>query len=494
MSETESESSERYDEPVYTPYTIPTTNPTLNDFRKALDHAHEHTQDLLEHTKKLRAELSEARAQIRFLKNKGGKSRKKKRADNLLNYDKITLLGKKYAVFIGPWCSPAYFMVPTPEDSPHPQSIARFESFETYKVGGIKELHEYLGGEKQLLEQAKEYVPFREAFIKEVNASRSTSIHNVQASAPIVFASLSLPANLWARNAGAQRKESPEFQKLFLFPGEQRPKTLIPLYYPNLKKDSKQLFMVDALTNVLRLMLWGKQSLTATRFNYENRLVGSKWGADHVNNSMIAFAVIVAKYLISEDTEFMEEGAVSRIPYYLQFYKILRLLKNAEHTQYYKELLAFWNHRVFKDRAMSATGLSTAANESDGDDSDLNDMAEALQRVTLSQPTSGPSVHSAAPAAPSDAIQYIDSLDDSDLSDAPGPTDTSPADKSQHIDPGAIDPEVDPLPAAGHEPRITRRGRGRGKSAHTTDHEVVTQDAVQRTTDTRPKPKPRKRK
>ncbi|KAJ3977307.1 hypothetical protein EV361DRAFT_944538 [Lentinula raphanica] len=527
MSDTDSTSSGLPDEPAYTPFSIPSTNPTLNDFRKvifhachkfllrlleahdekllqALDHAHEHTQGLLEHIKKLRSELSGAKLQLKSLKKTRGRTRKNKRADNLLNYDKITLLGKKYAIFVGPWCLPSYFMVPVPEGSPLPQSIERLESFNAYKMGGILELHEYLSGEKQLLEQAQEYAPFREAFIKEVNASRSTSVHNVQASAHIVFGSLNLPADLWARTAGSQRKESPEFRKLLLFPGEQHPKTLIPLYYADLKKDSNSLFKVDALTNVLRLVLWGKQSLTAARFTYEARLVGSKWGAEHVNNSMIAFAAIVAKYLISEDPEFVEEGTVSRIPYHLQFYKILRLLKRAENTEYYKELLAFWNQRVFRNRTATSTSISTAPG-SDADDSDLNDMAEALQRIAISQPTLAPSTHMSAPGVAPSHVHFDTDSDLSDILDGGNSEIPTPADE----DP---DQPTDPAPAV-VEPRNNRRGRGKGKGKSSSNSRmnahgqhmnsaddiegaatVPEADNLVQKVATRPKPRPRKQK
>ena len=92
-------------------------------------------------------------------------------------------------------------------------------------------------------------------FISEVNASRSTAIYNACLSAPIIFASLNLPADLWARNAGTSRKDSPAFQRLLQFPGEENPKTLVPLYYPDLRKTPSLLFMTENLTNVSRLIV-----------------------------------------------------------------------------------------------------------------------------------------------------------------------------------------------------------------------------------------------
>lgn len=80
-----------------------------------------------------------------------------------------------------------------------------------------------------------------------MNNCRSTALHNVRASASIVFSNLGLPGNLWDLSSGSKRKESLLFQKLLIFGGENRPKPLIPLYYPDLKKNDRFLFMVEYL-------------------------------------------------------------------------------------------------------------------------------------------------------------------------------------------------------------------------------------------------------
>ncbi|KIK66840.1 hypothetical protein GYMLUDRAFT_55491 [Collybiopsis luxurians FD-317 M1] len=118
-------------------------------------------------------------------------------------------------------------------------------------------------------------------------------------------------------------------------------KTLIPLYYPGLKNTGGLLFMTECLTN--------------------------------------------AKYLVSNDQEFIEEGSTSKISYYKEFWKILHLLKNAKGSKYHKVLHLYWNQHVFKGKTSAHSG----AGDDDNEASDLDDMTEALQAITISE-VSGP--------------------------------------------------------------------------------------------------------
>ncbi|KIK69152.1 hypothetical protein GYMLUDRAFT_152933, partial [Collybiopsis luxurians FD-317 M1] len=210
------------------------------------------TQKILGHNKKLRNQVAELKARLRSTKTGlASRSRKKKHVDSLLDYGKLVLWGKKYALAVSPWALSTYFMMsPSESSSPPPDSKERFASFEAYKAGGILELHKFLESEPEMRTQASNYSPFRDAFITETNGLRSTAVFNVCGAAPVIFASLNLPTNLWPRPQGSKRKDSEAFQKLLLFPNERKPKTLIPLYYPNLQKNASLLFMTEHLTDV----------------------------------------------------------------------------------------------------------------------------------------------------------------------------------------------------------------------------------------------------
>ena len=131
---------------------------------QALDYTQGHEQKLLDHTKKLSRQIDELQSQLHAMKQASkGKSRKKKNADPHLDYKKLTLWGKKYALTVSPWALPMYFMVSPPKNSPHPDSIERLASFEAYKAGGAFEIQEYLSGEAEMCKQAAEYPPFCDA-------------------------------------------------------------------------------------------------------------------------------------------------------------------------------------------------------------------------------------------------------------------------------------------------------------------------------------------
>lgn len=175
----------------YTPFVLPTTNPTLNDFRnvsmisllaqwlivcylKALNHSQEREQKLIQHNAKLRNQVSALKSELKAAWKSGtGRGRKKKTGDPLLNHDKIVLLGKKYAITVAPWIHGGTFMTAALPNAPAPNSAARFASFESYQDGAVAELQEYLSTETEMQEQARSYAPFREAVSRNI---RSTSI------------------------------------------------------------------------------------------------------------------------------------------------------------------------------------------------------------------------------------------------------------------------------------------------------------------------------
>ncbi|KAF9063225.1 hypothetical protein BDP27DRAFT_1451380 [Rhodocollybia butyracea] len=411
----------------YMPFVLPTTNPTLNDFRNALNHSQEREQKFIQHNAKLRNQVSALKSELKAAQKSGaGRGRKKKTADPLLNHDKIILFGKKYAITVAPWVHGGMFMTATPPNAPAPNLSARFASFESYQDGAVAELQEYLSTETELQEQARSYAPFQEAFTGEVNIAAN------------IFGGLRLPLELWTLDKGKERGESPEFRKLLVFPGETHPKVLIPLYYPELKKNNHLLFMNDYLPALLRVVLFGKSSLTAKNFKFGESLVGRRWNVRRVNDSMIAFAAIASKYMVSMDETFVEIGQDSKIPYHNEFYKIRRYLTDVQTSEYYQQLQVFWNTRVFK--GLTASDRDVQAHE----ESDIDDMTTAMMAVMLN-PTQPVSVAMPAPAEVVAAALDLDS----DLSEPP------------HEPPSELDlPEnLDALIDGGNH---IRRGRGCG--------------------------------
>lgn len=55
-------------------------------------------------------------------------------------------------------------------------------------------------------------------------------------------------------------------------------------------------------------------------------------------------------------------------------------MKSVENSDYYKQLILFWNHRVFKGLHVSTTNTSNVGEE----DSDVDDMTAAMMAVMLS--------------------------------------------------------------------------------------------------------------
>lgn len=92
----------------------------------------------------------------------GGRGRKRKVEDGLLNHDKLILWGKQYAVVVSPWAHSSMFLSSPPPNALEPNSVERFASFEAYQSGATSELLAFLSNEPEMQEQARSYAPFRE--------------------------------------------------------------------------------------------------------------------------------------------------------------------------------------------------------------------------------------------------------------------------------------------------------------------------------------------
>ncbi|KAJ3909494.1 hypothetical protein F5879DRAFT_60632 [Lentinula edodes] len=235
----------------FTPIPLPSTQMTLENFRKALNSSQEKQQELLNRNKRLRLRISDLESELKLAKQTGTKGRPRKAVDSLLSHDKIVLYGKKYAIVVEPFIDSGIFMKPAPQNATYTSmSDARFSNFSEYKAGSIAELYTYLSNEAEMKEQASGYAPFRDAFVHEVRSETSTALHTIRSCAPVIFSDLNLPGELWPLNAATQRKESILVQSLLLFPEQEAPGIFLPIFYPGLVKDNNFLFMNEYLPKV----------------------------------------------------------------------------------------------------------------------------------------------------------------------------------------------------------------------------------------------------
>ncbi|KAL0056872.1 hypothetical protein AAF712_016512 [Marasmius tenuissimus] len=441
------------DDELPTPAVLPTTNVTMHDLRQALNKAQEQALQLFEKNKKLRLHIADLTSQLIMAKKHAGKGRKRRNggaSDPELNHALMVKLGKSYAILVMPWIGPDAFLKPLPPNAPKADSKERFESEKVFFEGAAIELHHHLG-EPGLIEKAISYPPFKNAFLQQVRQERGTAVKTLRECAPIIFGDLDAPSILWESSAKEQRRDSTLFKSLLKF--ERSPAVLSPIFYPDQIKTSHLLFLNEYQPKMLRAILFGKQSLTATKFNFSTSLLGMLWGVKRTNASCIALTAIIAQFLLSEDSEFEQIGALSKINYLQNFYRFKRLLIMAEGTDYSRQLYSYWDSRVFAGMATATTG-----DPDDADNVAANDLAETMINILRLDSSDTPQL----PAPSTNNAGLSNSFEALHVGKGEVGTDMSTGGE-----PAAVrneEQEEDDVPQAGRHIVPTRRGRGRGRA------------------------------
>lgn len=110
----------------------------------------------------MRYQNSDLKSQLKLAKSTRRSTGTKATHDPLLNHSLLIRLGKKYTVMVHPWPTAALFLNQPSEDAPEPESPERFNDYNSFTTGLVKELHIYLN-DPELSEKAIEYAPFKHA-------------------------------------------------------------------------------------------------------------------------------------------------------------------------------------------------------------------------------------------------------------------------------------------------------------------------------------------
>ncbi|KAG2088954.1 uncharacterized protein F5147DRAFT_841239 [Suillus discolor] len=301
---------------------VPGPDAQMHDVRKALavaQQAYHATRSELRVLKKQYLTLSSAipaRSRNRMLK-------KTSPLDS-----SITHQGQKYTLFSHFWVINGLF--PT---SPQPANV------------DPRALHII---PKDLQPPWETYPLFRSLFRSAVSSERSNILHSIKDCAGVIFSPFKLDPSIFA-DQPSKKQDNKDLLVLLKRNGEGDYIRLAPVLFAKPNAMSADDFLKSpVLVKIIRVEVYGKAILGGkTRGHPKGR--GLRMGAQSVTEGMIAGAAILARFLLTHDTELTATGAETKIDYQKDYdFYLERLFKS---SPWAIGVMEYFNKEVFNTRA-----------------------------------------------------------------------------------------------------------------------------------------------
>ncbi|KIM78821.1 hypothetical protein PILCRDRAFT_90384 [Piloderma croceum F 1598] len=289
--------------------------------------------------------------------------------------EEIKDIARKFAIMGEPWLDDASFKQERPAMSA--DSSERYKSTQRIAEGIIAELYDAVP--TKLLGMLQNENHFKDLFIHQVNQQRSSTVLRIKREiAPLIFG-----GNASRFAANYDRESEAEFQKLLKFDtsSHKYPK-LAPILYPDLKKNAKKLFRCLILVKILKGTLWGPSSVESNASSrVRPKTVGHKWNIKQskISPGSIAFAAIVARFVVLPDTEFGPVGDRTKIKYRDDFNEYKKILIEKKNSKSIRSLFSWYNTALLDNH-----GEDTQPQD-DGSDKDDNEIQDALDQLDGSE-------------------------------------------------------------------------------------------------------------
>ncbi|KAG8221655.1 hypothetical protein J3R82DRAFT_1936 [Butyriboletus roseoflavus] len=206
---------------------------------------------------------------------------------------------------------------------------------------------------------------FADQLATHVSTGRSSELHKLRQAANNLF---QLPSgnHYFSYNTASHCLEFPKIHVLLGIPQDAtKPKypTFPPLLYTDHKVNAHTPFSNwELLTSILCIVFWGWTALThdVTRCP-GGKSNGTIWGVTCYTPECLAWATVMAVFLVSPDSQFPKDGvgANSEIQYHKLFFQYKCLFVNSWDTLYVLDLVSKVNQRVFGKTKAHALGTAT---------------------------------------------------------------------------------------------------------------------------------------
>ncbi|KAG2085341.1 uncharacterized protein F5147DRAFT_841764 [Suillus discolor] len=325
---------------VRTVLAVPGPDAQMHDVRKALavaQQAYHATRSELRVLKKQYLTLSSAipaRSRNRMLK-------KTSPLDS-----SITHQGQKYTLFSHFWVINGLFPTSPQPANVDPRAATRWSSPDAKLKGAMAELYQIIP--KDLHTSMETYPRFGSLFRSAVSSERSNILHSIKDCAGVIFSPFKLDPSIFA-DQPSKKQDNKDLLVLLKRNGEGDYIRLAPVLFAKPNAMSADDFLKSpVLVKIIRVEVYGKAILGGkTRGHPKGR--GLRMGAQSVTEGMIAGAAILARFLLTHDTELTATGAETKIDYQKDYdFYLERLFKS---SPWAIGVMEYFNKEVFNTRA-----------------------------------------------------------------------------------------------------------------------------------------------
>ncbi|KAG1718972.1 hypothetical protein EDB19DRAFT_1919566 [Suillus lakei] len=303
----------------------------------------------------------------------------------------ITCTGKKYAMFHYFWVMNGLFPT-TPKPNVDPRSDTRWASPEAKLNGAMAELYQCVP--KSLHKSMETYSQFGPLFRAAVSSERSNILHSLKDCAGLIFSGLKLDPTVFTAGP-AEKKENEQLLALLKKHGEDEYMRLAPVLFTNPSAIVPDDFLkTPIMVKIIRVEIFGKASLSGKTKGHP-KARGQRWDTQCVTEGLIAGAAIVARFLLTHDTELTATGSSTKIEYGQDYdFYLERLFKR---SPWAIGAMDYYNREVFGASSVlaSASALSSTSQPRTWEDDFLQQLEAP---ASAPAPASPPAPVSAAPS------------------------------------------------------------------------------------------------
>ncbi|THH17153.1 hypothetical protein EUX98_g9180, partial [Antrodiella citrinella] len=303
----------------------------------------------------------------------------------------IAMLGRAWLVCHEPFIQLASAGLTQPRPATASSNPDRYKSALATEQGFIAELYEHIPARLHAHMPRNRFI---QLFCQGGKDLLSSLLHTLRGKGTLLFESIPNVKSAWFEHK-YDRSTVDEFQKLLLV--DRNYVRYCPLLYPDFKKDQRWIFDNIILKRILKLIMFGPSSLSRSKVA-KPKTNAILWGVSSITPGMIAFAAIVARFIISPDPAFAHVGDVTKASYLDDFNQYKALLMSGSPTM--DKIIRRYNTFVFGDIASHIY----AAQE--GGEQEEEDFEEVLRGV---DEWASDNDHDAVPAAaaPLEIVQGV---------------------------------------------------------------------------------------
>ncbi|KAK0492036.1 hypothetical protein EDD18DRAFT_1109439 [Armillaria luteobubalina] len=397
-------------------------------------------------------------------------SHSKKGHDNSLTPEQtsdIRHFAHRCVTTIDPWADDTeIFQARESVDNTLILSPERYESPDSEEQGLYAEVYAVLKEEHHFFFK-RNYSPAVKKFIRSASDGRSTCVSHVKHKAFYTIFGALLPPS--AAVKGFDPFSDPVCQQLLGFDAQKKVySTLPPIFWPNTVKDNNRyLFRSEILMNVLLAIFFSATSIKERKVVKKKPTNAVLWNMERITPGTIAFAAIIACYVLSGDERFDKRGGRSLILYAADFkYYKMTIIQNLNKSHMVETIAAF-NRCLFEGRGSNRgdqsrsdeyeiIDIGNVFTDSSGSDDDPFDVQVANETIA----------HNRELASAATVNVAVDEL----VGSVAGVTLDTAA--SQETDPTATGPEnrsqIDVVETGGTVPSEGSKQRGPGRRRQVT--------------------------